>query len=247
VTAVRLDSYLARCGVASRRKAKPLIESGRVRVNGAKIQDPGHHLDPASDAVRVDGRRVRPPGRSCYYVVYKPQGYVTTTADDLGRPTVADLLPDRGRRVFPVGRLDWDSEGLVILTDDGDFAHLLQHPRHQVDKEYHVKVKGRPTAADLAHLQQGMPLEGKLARVQRVHLWRSTGLASWLVVILREGQNRQLRRMLACLGFPVLRLKRVRVGAITAQGLKPGQWRALSKDEIERAKGPRRGDGYSRA
>ncbi len=230
-TGVRLQKFLAEGGVASRREGERLILGGRVEVNGRVVTTLGTRVHPERDSVRVDGRRVQGGGRRVYYLLHKPKGSITSVADPAGRPTVIDLLQGVRERVFPVGRLDWNSEGLLILTNDGDLAYRLTHPANHVPKVYRVKVKGAVSTEDLEALRRGMFLEGRRtlpARVERV----SGQAHTWLEVTLHEGRKNQLRRMFDRLGHAVLKLKRIAIGPIRDRALKPGEWRRLTSDEV---------------
>ena len=227
---VRLQKALAQAGVASRRKCETLIREGRVRVNGRVVTTLGVCVDPRRDVIEVDGRRVRPRTRRVYLALNKPPGYVTTAHDPAGRPTVLDLVP-AVPGLFPVGRLDKESEGLLILTNDGDFANQLMHPRYGHEKEYRVLVSGRPSPAVLRQLSTGVEIEPGVTVRARVRPLRLSDEGSWLSLTVCEGRRRQIRRMLALVGHPVLRLIRVRIGALKLRGLAPGQWRRLTEKE----------------
>ena len=227
----RLQKYLARCGVASRRRAESLIAQGRVRVNGEPVTEQGRQIDPDRDRVEVDGRPISPPPGKVYLALNKPTGVVSTTSDPWGRPTVADLLPGTAR-LFPVGRLDADSEGLMLMTNDGELAHRLMHPRYGCSKEYLVLVRGRPGAEALERLKQGVELEEGQTAPAEVEATRTEAGGSWLRVTLREGRKRQIRRMLGTVGLPVERLKRVRIGPLRLGNLPKGASRQLSEREV---------------
>lgn len=230
---VRLQKYLADSGVASRREGERLIDAGRVEVNGKVVTAQGMRVDPERDVVRVDGRRVQGSGRLVYYLLHKPKGFITSASDPEGRPTVLELLQGVRERIFPVGRLDWNSEGLLILTNDGDLTYRLTHPVNHVPKVYRVKVKGAITGSDLESLRRGMHIEGRRtlpARVERVSGQANT----WLEVTLHEGRRNQIRRMFDRLGHRVQKLKRIAIGPIRDRALKPGEWRRLTPDEIRR-------------
>ncbi len=238
----RLQKFLARAGVASRRHAEALILAGRVQVNGQPVTQLGAKVQPDTDAVQVDGRPVQVPAARIYLLLHKPAGVVTTASDPQGRQTVLDLLPPslQAERLFPVGRLDLDSEGVLLLTNDGAFALRLTHPRYEQEKEYHALVRGRPTPAALEQLRRGLLLPGEArptAPAQARFLRAGGDDASWLSVTLHEGRKRQVRRMLAAVGHPVLRLVRVRVGGLRLGDLPAGQWRALNAAEVEKLAG----------
>ncbi|HEU0027632.1 MAG TPA: pseudouridine synthase [Ktedonobacterales bacterium] len=234
----RLQKYLARCGVASRRHAEDLITSGLVTVNGAVARELGVRVDPTRDVVRVRGERVTPATRNRYLLMNKPAGVVTTVNDPHGRRTVLDLLPPRWRheRVYPVGRLDHNTEGLLLLTNDGDLALRLTHPRYALAKEYHALVEGRPTPEELARLAAGILLPGETRPTASARAWLLRGGAdegAWVGLELHEGRNRQARRMFDAIGHPVIRLRRVRVGPLTLGDLAPGETRQLTAREAE--------------
>ncbi len=236
----RLQKVLARAGLGSRRSCEELIDAGRVRVNGQRA-DLGRRVDPAVDLVEVDGVPVGVAPGLVHYLLNKPLGVVSTASDPQGRRTVVDLVPDEPR-VFPVGRLDADTEGLLLLTNDGALTHRLTHPSFGVDKEYLARVEGRPTAGELRRLREGVDLDDgptAPARVSRV-------APDLIRITIHEGRNRQVRRMFEAIGHPVVRLVRHRIGPLTDKKLRPGQWRELTQDEVralERATaGPRRGD-----
>ena len=232
---IRLQKLLARAGVASRRGAEELIREGRVAVNGKPVQEMGMRADPSSDVIRVDGRPLRAPAPPRIVALYKPRAVVTTLADPEGRRTVADLLPRHAGRLFPVGRLDFHSEGLLLLTNDGDLAQAVARPGTGVSKTYHVKVRGKPGGAALRRFAHGLPLDGRRTQPARVHRLRDTPEGNcWLEVVLREGRRNQIRRMLQVLGHPVQRLRRVQIGPIDLAGLQPGDCRDLRGDEVQR-------------
>ena len=240
MSAERLQKVLARCGVASRRKAEELIREGRVTVNGQPAQL-GQKADAAVDAIKVDGRRIQPPRQAHrYVVVHKPRGCVSTVSDPEDRRTVLELLPPRLRAaVKPVGRLDYDSEGLLMLTDDGELAHRVAHPSYGCLKVYEVKVKGRPEEADLQRLRAGMVIEGRKTAPATVEGFagprgpRESSANSWWRVAIGEGRTRQIREMFRRVGHPVQRLRRVSIGPLGLGGLGRGQWRELDTAEVE--------------
>jgi 23S rRNA pseudouridine2605 synthase len=243
----RLARFLARAGVASRRHAEELIATGRVQVNGATITVQGTRVDPAHDSISVDGKPVQVPDRRVYVLLHKPAGYLSTVSDPQGRPTVLDLLPAELRRlrVYPVGRLDSDSSGLLLLTNDGDFALRLSHPRYAAEKRYEALVQGDPSAATLEALQRGVTFSEDDGRRHtsapaQVRLLRRIGGHSLLVLTLHEGRKRQVRRMLAAVGHPVVELMRVGVGSLTLKGVPPGHWRYLTPAEVAALLNPSR-------
>jgi pseudouridine synthase len=227
----RLQKILSQAGIASRRASERLIVEGRVSVNGATVRELGTKADAAGDDIRVDGRRVKLPERHRYLLLNKPRGYVTTRSDPQKRPTVIDLLGSVRDYVYPVGRLDFDSEGLLLLTNDGDLAARLTHPSHGVARVYEVRVAGVPDPHDLDRLARGIVVEGR--KTQPAHVKASPGQSIFTITV-REGRNRQVRKMCEAIGHPVDRLRRVAIGPIRDNRLKPGQWRDLTKDEVER-------------
>lgn len=240
--AERLQKYLSRAGVASRRAAEEMIAAGRVRVNGAVVTTMGVKVTPGVDRVEVDGREVRPPADHVYLMLNKPAGYVTTLKDPLGRPIVADLLPDLGRRVFPVGRLDADTTGLLLLTDDGEFSQLLMHPRFHVPKTYRARVEGVPSEAALEKLRRGVVLrDGPTLPADAALVSREHGSAVVRITI-REGRKRQVRRMFKHIGHPVIELHRERIGPLSLGDLPEGAVRALTDAEVELLRAAARGE-----
>ncbi len=237
----RLQKILSSAGICSRREAEEWIEEGRVLVNGKKATL-GQKADLGRDSIRADGKLLRPRNSPRRYVLLnKPKGYVTTTSDPEGRRTVLDLLPPVLRKgLKPVGRLDLSSEGLLILTDDGEFAQEVAHPSGDLAKIYHVKVWGEPAERDLERLRRGVAIDGRRTRpceIERHHTTPGRGEDegnSWLTVILREGRSRQIRKMFDRIGHPVSKLRRVSIGPVRDGKLKPGQFRALTKEEIRK-------------
>lgn len=231
VERVRLQAYLARAGVASRRASEELIRAGKVRVNGA-VAEIGSSVDPASDRVEVNGEEVT-PRRIRWIAMHKPKGYVTTRDDPRGRKTVYDLLPEGLRHLFHVGRLDRDSSGLLLLTNDGDAAHRLLHPRYGTTKEYWVDLASEPEVQELRQLVRGIELEDGLARAESVVFRNQLGPESFRYeIIMREGKRREVRRMFEAIGYPVVRLSRHRFGPIEIGRLAPGDWRYLTPEEL---------------
>ena len=236
----RIQKLISACGLASRRAAEGWISAGRVTVNGEKAHL-GDRADLDRDAVLVDGRPLTPGGGRTYLMLNKPRGYVTTLSDEKGRKTVADLVAGSGARVWPVGRLDMDSEGLLLLTDDGALTQRLLHPSHQVEKEYLVWVAGNVQKA-LPILSAPMELDGEPLAPARVRRGRDSGGVHQLSIVVCQGKNRQVRRMCAQAGLEVLRLKRIREGGLCLdQSLRPGRWRPLTSQELLALAGPPRG------
>jgi pseudouridine synthase len=238
--AVRLQKVLAEAGVASRRGAERLIAAGRVAVNGVTVREAGAHADPDVDRVEVDGRPVTRPESRRYVLLHKPPGFLTTREDPRGRPRVFDLLPDLGVRLHAVGRLDFDAEGLLLLTNDGAVTYRLTHPRHEVPRVYHVLVDGPAGPAALALLARGVVLEDGPARVDRaVRLPEPAPRGqAWLALTLREGRYREVKRLCRAVGLPVRRLVRVAFGPLVLGGLPRGAWRELSAAEVAALRAP---------
>jgi 23S rRNA pseudouridine2605 synthase len=240
--AERLQKVLSAAGIASRRTAETLIAQGRVTVNGRTVTELGTKASLEDDDIRVDGRRVKGVQRRRYLLLYKPRGYITTRSDPQHRPTVIDLVAKGGVKeyVYPVGRLDYDSEGLLLLTNDGELAAALTHPRHGIDREYHAWVLDDPDSHDLDRLQRGVTIDGRRtlpATVRVLHHGRGRHAGQTLLSItLREGRNRQVRKMCEAVGHPVESLARVRVGPITDAKLQPGGFRDLTPAEVRRLK-----------
>ena len=235
----RLARFLAHAGIASRRHAEELIAAGRVQVNGVTVDSQGTRIDPEHDEVHVDGAPVRPLVKHVYVMLHKPEEYVCTVRDPQGRPTVLDLLPAdlRRMRVYPVGRLDRDTSGLLLLTNDGDFALRMSHPRYSMQKHYRVLVQGCPAETTLATLRQGVTITEDDGRSHKtapaqVRVLQRTGTDCWLTITIHEGRKRQVRRMLAAVGHPVLQLIRTGIGPLTLDDLPAGAWRYLTNEEV---------------
>jgi 23S rRNA pseudouridine2605 synthase len=228
----RLQKVLARAGLGSRRVCEELIADGRVTVNG-EVARLGRRVDPDRDAVALDGVSVIVRDDLVYYLLNKPTGYVSTASDPEGRPTVVDLVPETPR-VFPVGRLDSDTEGLLLLTNDGDLTHLLTHPRFGVVKTYLAEVEGDPAPAAVRALREGVELDDGLTAPARVTVVQRRGDTAAVELGIHEGRNRQVRRMCEAVGHPVVRLVRTRIGPLRDGSLKPGTWRALTQAEVRR-------------
>jgi 23S rRNA pseudouridine2605 synthase len=228
----RLQKVLAAAGIGSRRQCEELIRTGRIEVDRAVVTQLGTTVDPEHQEVRVDGV-VLSRSRRAYYAVHKPRGVVTTNRDPAGRPRVIDLVPSTPERLFPVGRLDLYSDGLILLTNDGELANQLTHPRYGVDKTYRVMVAGQPTPEVLLKLQRGIHLAEGLARVHRVQVKKRQRQSTLLEMTLREGHNREIRRVLARVGHKVLHLTRIAVGPVRLGNLAPGAHRKLTHGEVE--------------
>jgi pseudouridine synthase len=233
----RLQKVLAHAGVASRRASEELIEQGRVSVNGQIVTQLGTKVDPQQDVIKVDGRPLaKLAGQPTYIILNKPVNVLSAASDERGRRTVLDLV-DTPERVYPVGRLDLYSEGLILLTNDGDLAEKLTHPGHQVEKEYHVLVAGRLSIETLARWRAGgIEVEGRPTAAAVVERMKIEGDNTWLKIILTEGRKRQIREVARALGHPVKWLRRVRIGPIQLGHLKSGRWRHLTPAEVQRLK-----------
>lgn len=228
----RLQKVIAQSGLTSRRKAEQLILEGRVKVNNKLVTTLGTKVSP-KDEITVDGVPLEKE-RNVYYVLYKPRGYISSVKDDKGRKTVIDLLPEVEERIFPIGRLDYNSTGVLLLTNDGEFAHLLMHPRHEIEKVYIVKIKGIPTETELKQLKVGIRDQDELLKVKsyRIIARNRKKRTMTLELTLLEGKNRHIRRMMEALGYPVLKLKREKYGIVTLEKLQPGHARPLTPQEI---------------
>ena len=230
--AERLQKILSRAGITSRRKAEELILKGRVSVNGRVVSELGTKAVLGKDEICLDGKAIKPATEKVVVALFKPRRCVTTLNDPQGRPTVADLVGNIPFRVYPVGRLDYDAEGLLLLTNDGELAHRLQHPRFKVPKRYLVKVRGHPPEQALTQLQQGVTLEDGITAPAELIVLEEDKNTTWLSLTLREGRNHQVKRMCALVGFPVLRLRRTKVGPIDLGDLRQGKSRRLKAREV---------------
>lgn len=230
---IRLQKHLSECGIASRRKAEELIAAGKVKING-HIAEIGTKVDPKRDKVTVRGKAVVPVNEKVYIMLNKPRGFVTTMSDELGRKTVSDLVADAGNRIFPVGRLDRDSEGLLIMTNDGDFANKLTHPSSHVNKTYRVTVKGVAEEEQLLRMKEGIVLDGRKTLPCDCFVAERKPDRTVLIFVLNEGRNRQIRRMCEEVGLEVLRLKRTEIAGVKLCMLPQGKWRPLNEREMRR-------------
>ncbi len=229
----RLQKYIARCGACSRRAAEELITAGRVKVNKIVVTELGTRIDCDNDKVLIDGKRIEPEKKLYYVMLNKPKGYVATASDERGRSTVTDLVNDLDARLYPVGRLDYASEGLLLLSNDGDFTYKMTHPSHQIPKKYQVVVSGIPQYEDLQMLKRGVDIGDYVTAPAEVQLVKEQERTAQLNITIREGKNRQIRRMCEAVGYPVLRLKRVKVGKVALGNLPVGKWRHLTDAEVK--------------
>ena len=233
---VRLNKFLSEAGIASRREADRMIADGRVRVNGRVIQDLSTKIDEEKDHVEVDKKRVRREKAFVYIMLNKPQGYLVTLKDPFRRPTVMDLLPHLDKRVFPVGRLDLDSEGLLVLTNDGELAHRLMHPRFEIKKVYLIKIDQTPDPSRLARLRKGIFLEDRKTAPVKIAVLSSHQGGTRLRIEIHEGRKRELRKMFEAVGYRIQKLKRMTFAGLPLGKLKKGQWRYLTQDEVKKLK-----------
>ena len=234
----RLQKLIAAAGVASRRHAEELITAGRVTVNGEVIKELGTKADPEKDHIKVNGKLINPQLQSrekIYVLLNKPRGYLSSVSDPEGRPLVTELLPRSLGRLYPVGRLDFNTEGLLLLTNDGNFTNFITSAKNRVDKVYEVKVKGVPSETGIKRLRHGVTLEdGTRTAPAKITMLHETATNAWYEVLLHQGRNQQVRRMFELIGHSVLKLRRVRIGFLTDEGLKPRGWRLLSPAEAAR-------------
>jgi 23S rRNA pseudouridine2605 synthase len=232
---IRLQRVLAQAGVASRRKSEDLIRNGRVRVDGRVVTELGLKIDPSTQRIAVDGRPLPISEGKAYYLFYKPKGVLSTLHDPQGRPTLKDFLNRAGirERIFPVGRLDWDAEGLMLLTNDGDLAQELQHPKYQIPKTYRIKVEGIPDEEALRPLEEGIKLPSGKRHRAAWELLKSGEDRSWLLLTIREGEKHQVKNMMTAIGFPVMAIKRIAMGPLSLGRLAPGEIRPLNAKEIQ--------------
>ncbi len=233
---IRLQKYIANCGLTSRRRAEIMISEGRVSLNGEIVTQQGIKIDPLVDQVVIDGKKLslKPGLTKKTLLLYKPIGYVTTMDDPQNRPLVKDLYSSLKERIFPIGRLDINTSGLLLCTNDGELANLLMHPRYKFEKEYQITVAGSFGKSDLAALRRGVELEDGPARPLKAEIKHRYNRQSVLSMVIREGRNRQVRRMMTALGFSVTSLRRTRLAFLTLDGVEKGSWRWLQANEVER-------------
>jgi pseudouridine synthase len=232
----RIQKILAKAGIASRREAERMLMEGRVTVNGKVIDKLGFKADLSKDHIKVDGKRLTHSEPKITLLLNKPRGYLSTVEDPQGRPTVMDLLKKVRGRIYPVGRLDFDAEGILLLTNDGDLAYTLSHPKFSIPRTYLVKVKGVPEERELSRLKKGVTLEDGKARAVSINILRGGEKNSWARIVVTEGRNRLVKKMFLAIGHPVLKLKRVQFGPIQIGNLPIGQFRYLTSEEIEKIK-----------
>jgi len=234
-TRVRLNKLIAEGGLASRRASDKMIEEGRVQVNGQKVYELGTRVDPIKDRILVDGKLLKARTELVYAMLNKPTGVLTTMEDPLNRPTLKEYLEDLPVRLFPVGRLDWDSEGLILLTNDGDYANRIMHPKEEVTKTYLVKVDGLPRTDQIEKLLRGVPIVGGRVSAKSVEtIKRGSDQYAWLKIVITEGKNRQIRQMFEKIGYDVLKLQRVAIGRLRLGALKRGELVFLNEVAAER-------------
>ncbi len=232
---MRINKYIATCGIASRRKAEEIILQGRVKVNGKIIDELAFDIDENNDIVEVDGNKIGLEQEMVYIVLNKPEGYITTVKDQFDRPSVLDLVSDIKERVYPIGRLDYETSGLLILTNDGDLTYKLTHPKHEVDKTYMAIVKGIPTDEELENFKNGLEIEDYKTAPAKIKIVKKELEKNYSIceIKIHEGRNRQVRKMCRAINHPVLRLRRVAMGEITLKNTEVGKYRYLSKEEVE--------------
>ena len=229
---VRLQKFLADAGVASRRKAEEFILDGKVTVNGKIVQEMGFKINDKTDIVMYNGERVKPKSRKIYIMLHKPEGFVTTVKDQFNRASVSDLVKDINARIFPVGRLDYDTSGLLIMTNDGELTYKLTHPRHEIPKRYLAKLFGEPDSKGIRRFRSGIMIDGKMTKPAKIVILRRDERFSYAEITITEGRNRQIRKMCEEIKHPVASLKRIAVGKLELGDLPKGKYRELTKKEI---------------
>ena len=231
---MRINKYIASCGVASRRKAEEIILAKRVKVNGKTVEELSFNIDENNDVVEIDGQRIGLNEESVYIVLNKPEGYITTVKDQFDRPSVLDLVSDIKERVYPIGRLDYETSGLLILTNDGDLTYKLTHPKHEVDKTYMAIVKGIPTKEELKNFEEGLYIEDYKTAPAKIKVVKINEEKNYSIcqIKIHEGRNRQVRKMCRAINHPVLRLRRAAMGKIVLKDLEVGKYRHLTKEEV---------------
>lgn len=233
----RLQKVMSEFGVASRRKCEVLIAEGRVRVNGTVVLEQGFKVDKDKDIIEFDGKVIKSPDSLLYILLNKPTGYITSVKDQFGRPTVLDLLTGVSTRVFPIGRLDYDTEGLLILTNDGDLTYKITHPKHNIDKTYRAVVKGKIDGGDIDVFRRGIQIDDYVTSPALLKVTGEVKGNSIAEITIHEGKNRQVRKMCSAIGHEVIKLTRIKIGNISLQGLQTGHWRHLHEEEVNYLKG----------
>ena len=236
---MRINKYIASCGIASRRKAEEIILQKRVRVNGKVVEELSFNIDENEDIVEIDGVQIGLDEKEVYIVLNKPEGYITTVKDQFDRPSVLDLVSDISERIYPIGRLDYETSGLLILTNDGDLTYKLTHPKHEVDKTYMAIVKGIPTIDEMKKFEEGLYIEDYKTAPAKIRIMKRDEEKNYAIceIKIHEGRNRQVRKMCRAINHPVLRLRRVAMGKITLRETKVGEYRHLTTEEVEYLKG----------
>ncbi len=230
---MRLQKFMALCGVASRRKCEEMILSGKIQINDRIVDTLGVKINPSKDQVKVNGKTIKIEQTKAYIMINKPRGYVSTLSDQFNRKTVIELIEGSiTQRLYPVGRLDYDTEGLLLMTNDGDFTYAITHPKHHIDKTYIATVKGIPTLATIKKLRQGVEIENYSTSPAKVQVIKIMNASSQLKITIYEGKNRQVRKMCAAMGHPVIALKRIAIGDVQLGNLPLGKWRHLNQQEI---------------
>jgi 23S rRNA pseudouridine2605 synthase len=232
----RLTHWIAECGTASRRQATELVQQGLVTVNRQVVTDPALKINPSRDKVRVEDALIKPPRSRTYFLVHKPMSFLSTTSDPKGRPTVMDLVPHGGRRLYPVGRLDYQTQGLLLLTDDGEAANRLLHPRYGIPRVYRAKVKGHPKKGSWNRMVKGVRWKGDFINAKSAREIRKTRSNTWLEIVMTQGRYHEVRKLCAAIGHPVVRLQRTAFGPLKLGRLGVGQWRSLTDGERKRLK-----------
>ncbi len=236
---MRINKYIASCGIASRRKAEEIILQKRVTVNGNVVNELSFKIDEQNDIVEIDGAKIGLDEKEVYIVLNKPEGYITTVKDQFDRPSVLDLVSDIKERIYPIGRLDYETSGLLILTNDGDLTYKLTHPKHEVAKTYMAIVKGIPTADEMKNFEDGLNIEDYKTAPAKIKIVKKDEEKNYAIceIKIHEGRNRQVRKMCRAIDHPVLRLRRVAMGDITLRGTEVGKYRNLTKEEVDYLKG----------
>lgn len=232
---MRINKYIASCGIASRRKAEEIILQERVKVNGNIVKDLSFKIDEENDLVEIDNEKINMKKENIYIVLNKPEGYITTVKDQFDRPSVVDLLTDIKERIYPIGRLDYETSGLLILTNDGDLTYKLTHPKHEVSKVYIARVKGIPTYEEITNFENGLYIEDYKTSPAKIKILEKNEEKNYSIcqIQIHEGRNRQVRKMCKAINHPVQRLKRVAMGKITLKGTEVGKYRHLTNEEIK--------------